>query len=269
MIDLHCHILPGVDDGPSSTAVAVEMARVAHRSGIRTIVATPHMADRHPTTPRQVADGVARLREALAAADVPVEVLPGGEIALDHLPRLGDGGLAGATLGGGGRWVLLEMPFRGWPLALPRILRDLELRGLGAVLAHPERADAVQRQPARLRELVGQGMLVQITAMSLTGENGDLARRTAETLLRDGMAHFIASDGHSPGRRPPVVAEGLEAAARVLRTEPGELAWMVDEGPRLVVEGRAVRPPRLTPAGRTPPAAARPGPAARPRSPRR
>jgi protein-tyrosine phosphatase len=267
VIDLHCHILPGIDDGPPGTGGSLDMARVAWEAGTRTIVATPHMRERYPTTPDEVGAAVERFREALAAEGIPLEVLPGGEIGLDWVDRLGDDGLTRATLGAGGRWLLLEMPFRGWPLALPGIVRDMELRGLGVVLAHPERGEAVQRTPDRLRELVGRGMLVQMNAASLTGENGDLARRTAATLLRDGLAHFIASDGHSAVRRPPVLGEGLEAAARAVRTEPGELAWMVDEGPRLVVEGKAVRPPRLTPA-RRPPAAAPRGRAGHGRAPR-
>jgi protein-tyrosine phosphatase len=268
MIDLHCHLLPGVDDGPSTTAVSLEMARMAWDSGTRTIVATPHMIGRYPTTPAQVVAGIARLRPELDRAGIPIEVRPGGEIALDFLPRMRDDDLRAATLGGGGRWLLLEMPFRGWPLHLPELLRDLEMRGLGAVIAHPERAEAVQRAPYRMHEIVGLGALVQITTSSLTGENGTLARRTAATLLRDGVAHFIASDAHSSGWRAPVLGEGLEAAARVLRATPDDLAWMVDEGPRLVIQGRPVRPPRLGPT-RTPRADAPQARAGTPRSPRR
>jgi protein-tyrosine phosphatase len=273
VIDLHCHILPGIDDGPPGTSGSLEMARIAWESGTRTIVATPHMHPKYPTTPQQVAMAVDRLREALDEADVPLRLMTGGEISLDHYPTMGDDATLRATLGGAGlRWLLLEMPFKGWPLALPQILRDLEMRGMGCVLAHPERGEAIQKNPDRLRDLVGQGMLVQINAMSLTGDNGDHPKRTAETLLRDGLAHFIASDGHSSNWRPPVLAEGLEAAARVLRTEPGELSWMVEEGPALVVEGKAVKPPRLAPSRRTPaarPASARPAPGAPRRPPRR
>ncbi|HSJ73039.1 MAG TPA: CpsB/CapC family capsule biosynthesis tyrosine phosphatase, partial [Miltoncostaeaceae bacterium] len=142
MIDLHAHLLPGLDDGPGSPAAAVEMARAAHEAGIRTVVCTPHMSERYPTEPGAVVQGVGLLAEALEAADVPLEVLPGGEIALPHLARLGDEELRTASVGGAGRWLLLEMPFQSWPLTLPKLLADLELRGYGAIIAHPERAEA-------------------------------------------------------------------------------------------------------------------------------
>lgn len=256
MIDLHCHLLPAIDDGPGSTAAALDMAKIACDDGVHTIVATPHMLARYPTTPAQMADAVSRLRAALADAAIPLEVSSGGEIALDFFAGMTDDDLAASTLGGPGkRWLLLEMPFRGWPLQLPEILRGVEMRGLGAVLAHPERADAVQRSPHRMRELVGLGALVQITAGSLTGEHGPAARRTAEALLRDGTAHFIASDAHSPNWRPPVLSEGLMAAAKALKTTLDDLAWMVDEGPRQVISGAVVKPPQIGPTRKPRPAA--------------
>jgi protein-tyrosine phosphatase len=160
------------------------------------------------------------------------------------------------------------MPFRGWPLQLPEILRGLEMRGLGAVIAHPERAEAVQRAPHRMRDIVGLGALVQITAASVTGENGVAARRAAAALLRDGTAHFLASDAHSTGWRPPVLGDGLAAAAEALKTTPDDLSWMVEEGPRQVIAGLAVKPPRLGPT-RKPRPAVNPVRAAPSRSPRR
>jgi protein-tyrosine phosphatase len=119
-----------------------------------------------------------------------------------------------------------------------------------------------------MRDVVGRGALVQLNAGSLTGDHGRDARRTAETLLAAGWAHFIASDAHSAGPlRPPGLAEGLGAAGAALRVAPDALRWMVEDGPRAVVEGRPVRPPRLTPS-RTPRADAGPAPRAR-RSPTR
>lgn len=269
MIDLHCHLLPGIDDGPATTAASLDMARMAWDAGTRTIVATPHMLERYPTTPAQVAEGISRLRPHLDEAGIAIEVRSGGEIALDFLARMSDDDLLAGTLGGPGkRWLLLEMPFRGWPLQLPEILRGLEMRGLGAVIAHPERAEAVQRAPHRMRDIVGLGALVQITAASVTGENGVAARRAAAALLRDGTAHFLASDAHSTGWRPPVLGDGLAAAAEALKTTPDDLGWMVEEGPRQVIAGLAVKPPRLGPT-RKPRPAVNPVRAAPSRSPRR
>ena len=267
MIDLHCHLLPGIDDGPRSMSDAVTMARAAVAAGTTAMVCTPHMHPRFPTRPATVLAGVAALAERLREEDVPLEVYAGGEIALGHLPKMSDADLAMACLGSGS-WLLLEMPFRGWPLGLAETVRDLEIRGYRVVLAHPERAESIQRTPDRLRDIVGRGALVQITAESLTGDNGTAARRTAQVLLAGGAAHIIASDAHSAGPwRPPGLTAGLEAAAKSLRVESEALSWMVYEGPAAIVAGRPVKPPRLTPSRRLR-EDVRPGPGA-PRSPTR
>jgi protein-tyrosine phosphatase len=246
VIDLHCHLLPGIDDGPPTTAAAVAMARAAWEAGTRVVVCTPHMIDAYPTDPARIHEGVRELREALADAGIGLRLVPGAEIALDHLPRLSDAELAMASIGGAGRWVLLEMPFTGWPLRLPEILRDLEIRGYGAIIAHPERADAIQRSPDRMRDIVGRGALVQLTAGSFLGEHGPSARRTALMLLAGGAAHLLASDAHSAGPwRPPALEAGLEAAADGIDAHPQTLRWMVREGPEAVLAGGPVRPPRL------------------------
>jgi protein-tyrosine phosphatase len=267
VIDLHCHILPGIDDGPDSVPESIRMARAAVAAGTTTVACTSHMHPRYPNDPATIHGAVRDLQGRLEAAEVPLRLVPGGEISLEWLPRMTDADLSGACLGDGD-WLLVEMPFQGWPLRLADTLRDLEIRGHGVVIAHPERAEAVQRSPDRMRDIIGRGALVQLNAGSFTGEHGPDAKRTAETLLRAGWAHFLGSDAHSEGPwRPPGLEDGLAAAARVLRVEPDALRWMVEDGPRTVVEGRPVRPPRLTPS-RTPRAGAGPAPGAR-RSPTR
>lgn len=251
VIDLHSHLLPGIDDGPATVGDSVEMARAAWESGTRAMVCTPHMHPRYPTEPQTVRLGVAKLRTALLEAEIPLEIHTGGEISLEWIDRMDDDDLNMASYGGGGKWLLLEMPFQGWPLRLPEILRDLEIRGFGAILAHPERADLVQRGPDRLRDLIGRGALVQVTAGSFLGDHGPAAKRTAAALLGGGAVHFIASDAHSAGPwRPPDLQEGLQAAARAIGVEPEALAWMVDEGPAAVLAGDQVRPPKVTSARR-------------------
>jgi protein-tyrosine phosphatase len=251
VIDLHSHLLPGIDDGPASPRETLAMARAAWDAGTRTMVCTPHVNDRYPTRPAEVHAWVAELEAALASADVALRVLPGAEIALGALPRLADEELSLACLGAG-RWLLLEMPFRGWPIALAQTIADLEIRGYGVVIAHPERAESIQRAPDRIRDLVGRGALVQVNAASITGDNGPGAQRTALMLMAGGAAHLIASDAHSAGPwRPPGLEEALAAAAEALDVHPQALRWMVEEGPAAVVEGGPVRPPRLVP-GRGP-----------------
>lgn len=260
MIDLHCHLLPGIDDGPSTMDDTLRMAEAAVAAGTTTMVCTPHVAANFRNDPPRVAEITARTRDALERAGVPLVILTGGEIALDWFPTLDDDALRGAALGGTGRHLLIEMPFRGWPLQLPDMLDGLAMRGYRVVLAHPERAESVQREPARLRDLVARGAIVQITASSLTGDHGKMARQTAATLLRNGLAHVLASDAHSHEWRPPGLVPGLEAAARVLRCEPEDLRWMVQEGPAQIIAGDTVRIPRLgvpAPVPGPPPAPAR------------
>jgi protein-tyrosine phosphatase len=247
VIDLHSHLLPGLDDGPATLADAVALARAAVADGITTSVCTPHMAEAWPTAPARMREAVDALRARLVEEEIPLELRTGGEITLGWLAGMSDEDLAAASLGGSGRWLLIELRGGGWPLGLADRLGDLEIRGFNVVFAHPERAEFVQRAPDRLHELVGRGALLQLNAESLLGEHGPRAATTAVTLLRGGLAHLIASDAHSADDRPPRLTAGLAAAERELRVDPGALAWMVEEGPSLVIEGRPVRPPRLAP----------------------
>ena len=254
MIDLHAHLLPALDDGPGSLAGSVDMARAAHAAGIRTMVCTPHMSDRYPTDPRAVEDGVAVVSEALDLAGVPLRVLQGGEIALSHLARLDEEGLRAASIGGGGRWLLLEMPFQGWPIALPQILADLEIQGYGV---DPRPPGAGRVDPARPGPHARPGGPRRARAAHggvASSASTDRPRGgPALMLLAGGVAHFLASDAHSAGPwRPPELEEGLQAAADGIDVHPQALRWMVEDGPAAVIEGRPVRPPRLTPG---PPAA--------------
>ena len=251
MIDLHSHTLPRVDDGPVRDADSVEMARLAAADGVRVIACTPHRSRNTPTTPARVAAGIDELQPAIDAAGIDVRLVPGLEVTIEQAATMNEDELRAASLGGGGRWLLIEMPFQGWPLELPELLTALEVRGFGAVIAHPERAQAVQTSPDRMREIVGRGALLQLTAGSISGENGPRPLRTAAQLLRAGFAHVIASDMHSPTWRPPGLTAGLTAAAEILKTTPDQVGWMVDGVPRAIIEGRDVRAPKLGKAPRS------------------
>ncbi len=253
MIDLHSHILPGIDDGPVRVADSIQMARLAAADGITVVAATPHRGYRYDTTTDQVVDGIAALQPAIDAENIPLRIVSGLEIAIDRAMLMDEGELRAASLGGNGRWLLIEMPFQGWPLDLPELLTRLELRGFGAVIAHPERAQSVQAMPDRMRDIVGRGALLQLTAASLTGDNRPRPLRCAEHLLHAGFAHIIASDMHSPTWRPPGMAEALTAAALMFHAKPDDLRWMVQEIPQAVLDGRDARPPRLPGAPRLDP----------------
>ena len=243
MIDLHSHVLPGLDDGAASLEEGLAILRAAAADGIVRIAATPHVRADYPTAPEAMERGVRELNAAARAAGVPVEVLPGGELDLAFAAGLDDGALARFGLGGNPSLLLLECPYHGWPLDLRDFVFRLEVRGFAAVLAHPERNPDVQGDPELLRPLVEAGVLVQITAASLDGRLGPRPLRASRTLLDAGLVHLLASDAHAPqvrevGLTAAAAAAGDEALAR----------WLTQDVPAALVAGAALpaRPARRT-----------------------
>lgn len=235
MIDLHSHILPGVDDGARTMDDSLALARDAVIDGISAMVATPHVRHDYPTDPAVMAGLVERLRLALAEGGIPLDVLPGGEIALEPLMGMDAAMLDRFSLGGSGRYVLVEFPYDGWPLPLPEQVDRLVTMGVTPIIAHPERSADVQERPGRLAPLVEAGAMAQITAASLDGRLGRPSYRAAVSLLDQELAHVIASDAHMPGVR----AVGMAAAAASLGDGP--LAeWLTREVPAAVVAGEAI-----------------------------
>ncbi|MDE2860971.1 MAG: tyrosine protein phosphatase [Chloroflexota bacterium] len=237
MLDLHCHILPGVDDGPPTMEQAIEMAVAAFRDGTCTIVAAPHSRDVNERSSIACVRTLAeRLNEELRARSIPLDVLLGMEnhLALDT-PEQVDAGTCLPIEGT--RCILIELPFEFYPYHTRDTLRSLRNRGLTPVVVHPERNLAIQREPQLLASLVQDGVVSQITAGSLTGDMGLDAQHSAEKLLRLGLAHVIASDGHAPsGTRAPQLSRGVAAAAAVVGDEAARR--MVDSTPRAMLESR-------------------------------
>lgn len=239
MVDLHCHVLPGVDDGALDLPDSVAMARQADHDGIERICATPHIRHDHDVRIRELADRVGELNAALAAAGVHVRVLPGGEVAETIVERLDDDELRAVTLGGGGRWILVEP--RPGPLSdsLARTVEHLAARGLRCLIAHPERHLTADLH-ARLAAVVARGALVQATAADVAG--GRAADGMA-ALARRGLIHVVASDAHSShGGRPVRLSPALDRLAAMPETAP-HVAWMARTAPEAIVAGHDVEPP--------------------------
>ena len=238
MIDLHCHVLPGVDDGPATVQEAIQLARGASADGITTIVATPHVDASHPEVrSARVRGAVAELRSALAGARVAVAIEAGAEVAFTRAMELDDAELHALTLGGAG-WLLLECPLS--TTAAPGFAtaaRLLARRGHRILLAHPERSPIFHRAPEQLDDLVAEGMLSQLTARSLDGRFGRTVRELALDLVARGAAHVVASDGHD-ANRPARIAAHLRNAG--LDTALSD--WLTREVPAAVLDGAA--PPR-------------------------
>jgi len=235
VIDVHHHLLPGIDDGPPTLDDALALARVAFAAGTTTVVATPHVARGHPAnTAASIADGVAALQDALIAADIPLRVLPGAEVALPHAVDLSDEELTALRLNGG-PYLLIESPLAPTGSDLEHLLEALLERGHRILLAHPERCPAFQRDNELLARLVARGVLSQITASSLTGGFGRTAREVAHGLIRDGLAHVVASDAHSVDRRPPSLLPEIEQEGYA-----EQAAWLVSRIPRAILDGDPV-----------------------------
>ena len=242
MIDLHSHILPGLDDGPATIEESRLIAQAASAEGIGTIAATPHVRDDYPTRPDEMEEAVETLRHDFAARAIPVEVVHGAEIALERLPFLSREELERFSFAQRGHYLLLEFPFLGWPLSLERVVFGLAESGLTALLAHPERNGDVKRDPARLEPLVRAGALVQLTAASLDGRFGQTTRATAERLLELRLAHVVASDAHAPSLR-----EGGLAQATAGLGDGGLARYLTEEAPAAILAGELVPEPPVAP----------------------
>lgn len=241
MIDLHSHILPGVDDGARDAAEALAMVRLAAGSGTERIVATPHIQGGGPLLPwSEIVAGCDRLRQAARQQGEAIDILPGAEVALDPelLDRLKT---PGPYCISGGRYILVELPATHVPDYAGELLFILQTRGFFPVIAHPERHPALMRRRELLRDWVRRGMLLQLTAASITGRFGKAARQAAETLLLDKLVHCIGTDAHGINvRRPDLSA----AAARIIAlVGPAAAGELLGEYPGRIVDDVACELP--------------------------
>lgn len=217
MIDLHCHVLPDIDDGPADVATSVRMVRAALEDGIHTIVATPHVSLRYGKEPELIGARVEALSAALAREQIPISLLAGAEIALSRLPGLPDDQLRPLCLGHSS-WALVESPYTSTGSLIEKSVFDLQVRGFRPLLAHPERCPEFQRDLPRLTRLVDRGAACSIGVGSIAGQFGEAARRFALRLLERGLVHNVASDAHDPVKRAP----GLRAVLRARKDAFGD-----------------------------------------------
>lgn len=255
MIDIHSHILAGLDDGAQDMAESIAMAEIAVSDGVRRMVATPHNAwdmglrERVTFMVSMVRDMVRELQVALDACHVELQVVPGLEVYLipEVLKQLDTG--QAFTLDET-RYLLLELPLSAYPFYTENVLFELQVKGIVPILAHPERNIVIQEDPNILYPLVERGVLIQLTATSLTGLFGSLAEKTAQRLLEHNMAHIIASDAHTLTKRSPVLSAGVEEAARMIGEQ--RAVAMVEDVPAAILrdEEIAIEPPRKYKPGR-------------------
>ena len=241
VIDVHSHVLPGIDDGPATVEGSLALARAAQAQGTTELVATPHIAWDLPNDARTVREGVGALQAELDAAGIALRLRTGGEVVITRAAELDDAELAGLRLGGG-EWLLAECPLGAGDGRFDALLLRLQERGHRILLAHPERSPAIQRRPELLGRLVEAGMLCSITAGSLVGRFGSTVQRFTHTLLEEGLVHNVASDAHDAVRRSPAVLDALEEADRDLPGLAEHVGWLTVDVPRAVLDGGPVPP---------------------------
>ena len=236
MIDIHTHILSGLDDGARDLDESLKMCHLSYRDGIKTVVATPHTLNGVYQNDRStILQKVQELNEALHSA-LSLSILPGADVHFcsDLVHRFEQGEIE--TVNDKGRYMMIEFPSQGVPSRAEEVLFQLLAKRIIPIITHPERNVEFLQRPHRYYGMIRMGCLGQVTAMSLTGEFGSLVKRVAERLLRNRLIHIIASDAHSSNGRPPILSRGLNVAATIVGKE--EARRMVTEYPQSILEGR-------------------------------
>jgi protein-tyrosine phosphatase len=242
LVDIHAHLLPGIDDGPTDLADSIQMARAAVDAGIETMAVTPHLRSDFPEVHvEELAQRCESLREELAWAEVPLTIVAAAEVSLIWALEADEDALRLATYGQRGTDVLIETPSD--VSGLERLLGGVQARGLRVTLGHPERSYTLQGDPGRIAGLRDQGILMQVNAEAVFGRRRTPAHSLAKRLCREGLADVIASDGHRASSWRPVTAMSAGvAAAEQLVGEP-RAHWMASVAPAAIVAGEEIPEP--------------------------
>jgi protein-tyrosine phosphatase len=230
-----------VDDGPASIEESLDMAKQAVADGIQTLVATPHTLNEVYHNPLQtIEDNVTRLHKAFRNNRININVCTGSEVRICTGLKQKVIAREIATLNNTGRYILVEFPVHVIPPGSKEELFQLMLNNITPVLAHPERNMVFQHQPDLLFDLTAMGCLVQITAMSITGQFGQDAMECAHILLKNRQCHVIATDAHSPTNRPPILSPAIQVCARILGSLE-EAREMVVNRPQAILNGEPIK----------------------------
>ncbi|PEQ95228.1 tyrosine protein phosphatase [Bacillus sp. AFS006103] len=237
MVDLHCHILPGVDDGARDLSDSMAMAKKAVEQGIHTIVATPHHLNNRYENPKlTIIDRVRELNEVLLEEKIDLNVLPGQET------RIYGEMIEGYELGeilpvDNTPYVLVEFSSNHVPRYTEQLFYDLQTKGLIPVIVHPERNQELIERPEILYQLVKKGSLSQVTAASITGDFGKKIKNFSLQLIEANLTHFIASDAHNTSNRPFKMSEAYDIVQAKYGTD---VVYLFKENAELVIKGSHV-----------------------------
>jgi protein-tyrosine phosphatase len=237
MIDIHCHILPGVDDGPNDTKGSIEMARAAVAEGISTIIATPHFNGKYENTKEIILEKVKQLNEVLIEEKIPLIILPGQEPRIygEILEDYENGKIL--TLNDSGKYLFIELPSNHVPRYTERLLYDIQMKEITPIIVHPERNQEIIENPDKLYQLVEKGALTQVTASSITGDFGKKIKKFSMQLIESNLTHFIASDAHNVESRK---FRMNQAFGDVDKQFGRQAVYMFQENAELLVNGDTV-----------------------------
>ena len=239
MIDIHCHILPNVDDGPDDVETSLSMARQAAKEGITHIVATPHHRNGHFYNPKsEIIRFVAALNGQIQAAQIPITILPGQETRIyGEMVEDFEGGEL-LALNNTDRYVFVELPANDVPGYRNRRCFNVQLKGVPPVRVHPERNRAIMEKPNRLYRLVKDGALSQVTAGSIVGRFGKKIQQLSYQLIEHALAHFIASDAHNLQSRSFHMRAAYEEVAKDFGHEIADELFEIN--PKQLIDGKEI-----------------------------
>ncbi|MBW2708085.1 MAG: tyrosine protein phosphatase [Deltaproteobacteria bacterium] len=240
LIDIHAHILPGMDDGPATLDQSLEMARVAVEDGIRTMISTPHCLNgRHSNWRQEMLTACETFNAQLRQRQIPLTVLPGSEACLapELAGEIEKGRLM--TLNDTGRYFFLELPDQFIPEAVKSLINRLKRDKITAIITHPERNATLQQNMDLLSDFVLAGALSQVTAGSITGQFGRHIYKCSAKIVKMQMAHFVASDAHSPTERPPKLFSAIKKLTSVVGKTRAER--MMFDFPQAVLDGKDIQ----------------------------
>lgn len=238
MYDIHCHILPDIDDGAVDIKESIEMAKIAVDHGITVIIATPHYIEgvwnKNYKYNQRV---VSRLNEKLMNNNLDIEILLGNEVFItpDIIELLDRGEI---TTLNKSRYLLIELPMLEIPLYVEEIFFELELKGIVPIIAHPERNIKIVENPNILYDFILKGSMAQLDLPSIIGHHGSKVKNTAEVLLKHDMIHFIGTDAHSSRRRTPKTKEALEILNSTIGKE--KLEKILYNNPEAIIKNQDI-----------------------------
>ena len=238
MIDIHTHILPMIDDGPTLMQESLEMCRIAVNDGIKKIIATPHVQNgMDDLDANKVLEKIRMLNQLLKQEGLDLVIFPGAEVHLND--RLLDTDILREssilTINEGKKYILLEFPFQSVPPETEQIIFKLKSMGFTPILPHLERNYRIQRNPNMVVRYVEMGAILQVTAQSIVGDFDAVPLKCVLWMLKNNLVHVIASDAHSPIARPPILSKAVKVVSEMLGEEAAKK--MVFDHPRMILEG--------------------------------